>query len=185
MDRRAVSGLEGLERPEPLMSVARSVADVLRQHVTLELECIDRLYLNVYQPDLQIERKVYWYLRERHGAGAVSSRHFQGMTQAFVKSIEAFAKHNSVPLFTFPRGARKEELAAEHRGKFPGTEGILFIGKAEEKVRTFRTKGCRCPYTGASYPWLFCTTAMVNQYYFYGLDDDFGPFFLKFSSYFP
>jgi hypothetical protein len=28
-------------------------------------------------------------------------------------------------------------------------------------------------------------TAMVNQYYFYGIDDDFGPFFLKFSSYFP
>jgi hypothetical protein len=28
-------------------------------------------------------------------------------------------------------------------------------------------------------------TALVNQYYFYGLDEDFGPFFLKFSSYFP
>jgi hypothetical protein len=26
---------------------------------------------------------------------------------------------------------------------------------------------------------------MVNQYYFYGIDADFGPFFLKFSSYFP
>ena len=28
-------------------------------------------------------------------------------------------------------------------------------------------------------------TAMVNHYYCYGLDADFGPFFLKFSSYFP
>src|SRR4051794_33346763 len=26
---------------------------------------------------------------------------------------------------------------------------------------------------------------MVNHYYFYGVDDDFGPFFLKFCSYFP
>src|SRR6187399_1794952 len=26
---------------------------------------------------------------------------------------------------------------------------------------------------------------MVNQYYFYGVDRDFGPFFLKFCSYFP
>ena len=35
------------------MSVARSVADVLRDHVVLELEAIDRMYLNVYVPHLQ------------------------------------------------------------------------------------------------------------------------------------
>jgi hypothetical protein len=167
------------------MSLPRTVADVLREHVTLELECIDRLYLNVYQPKLQIERKVYGYLRARHGAGAVSARHFQRMTEAFVHSIEAFAKRAKVALFTFDKHTRKEELAAEYRAKFAGTEGILFIGKAQEKVKTFRTQGRRDPHTGASYPWLVKSTAMVNQYYFYGIDDDFGPFFLKFSSYFP
>jgi hypothetical protein len=26
---------------------------------------------------------------------------------------------------------------------------------------------------------------MVNQFYFYGFDDDFGPFFVKFCTYFP
>jgi len=167
------------------MSLPRTVADVLRKHVTLELQSIDRLYLNVYQPDLQLERKVYWYLREQHGAGAVSALHFRAMTKAFVSSIEGFAKRASVPLITFDKQTRKEELAAGYRAKFTGTEGILFIGKAEEKVKTFRTQGRRDPYTGASYPWLVKTTAMVNQYYFYGIDDDFGPFFLKFSSYFP
>ena len=35
------------------MKVARSVAEVLSQHTTLALECIDRLYLNVYVPVLQ------------------------------------------------------------------------------------------------------------------------------------
>jgi hypothetical protein len=167
------------------MSLPQTVADVLRDHITFELECVDRLYLNVYQPELQIERKVYRYLRTQHGAGAVSSRHFQTMTKAFVQSIEAFAKAMNIPLFTFDRHARKEQVAAEHRAKYTGTEGILFIGKAEEKVKTFRTQGRRCPETGASYPWLLKSTAMVNQYYFYGVDDDFGPFFLKFSSYFP
>jgi hypothetical protein len=167
------------------MSLPRTVADVLRKHVTLELECIDRLYLNVYQPELQLERKVYRYLRAQHGAGAVSSRHFQGMTQAFVGSIEAFARGAQVPLVTFEKKTRKEELAAEYRAKFAGTKGILFIGKAQEKVSTVRTQGRRCPQTGASYPWLVKATALVNQYYFYGIDDDFGPFFLKFSSYFP
>ena len=34
------------------MTLPRSVADVLASHVTLELECIDRMYLNVYQPKL-------------------------------------------------------------------------------------------------------------------------------------
>ena len=167
------------------MSLPQTVAAVLREHVTLELECIDRLYLNVYQPNLQLERKVYHYLREQHGAGAVSSIHFQTMTKAFVHSIEAFAQSASIPLIAFEKDTRKEELAAEYRAKFTGTEGILFIGKAQEKVKTFRTVGRRDPATGASYPWLVKTTAMVNQYYFYGIDEDFGPFFLKFSSYFP
>src|SRR4029077_9929768 len=40
-------------RPEPVMTVARSVHDVLDQHVRLEVECIDRMYLNVYVPGLQ------------------------------------------------------------------------------------------------------------------------------------
>ena len=35
------------------MSIARSVADVLYDHPTLELECVDRIYLNVYVSLLQ------------------------------------------------------------------------------------------------------------------------------------
>jgi hypothetical protein len=167
------------------MSLPRTVADVLREHVTLELECIDRMYLNVYQPNLQIERKVYCFLRQQHGAGSVSSLYFQAMTTAFIQSIEDFSKRTGVSLITFEKNTRKEELAAEYRARFPGSEGILFIGKSQEKVRTFRTQKRHDPNTGASYPWLVQGTAMVNQYYFYGLDDDFGPFFLKFSSYFP
>ena len=36
------------------MSVPRSVAEVLKQHVTLEVEGIDRMYLNVYQPGCRL-----------------------------------------------------------------------------------------------------------------------------------
>ena len=35
-------------RPEPVMNLARSVADVLAEHVSFEVECIDRMYCNVY-----------------------------------------------------------------------------------------------------------------------------------------
>lgn len=166
------------------MSVPHSVADVLREHVVLELECVDHLYLNVFQPALQLERHVYRFLRDQRGAGSVSSRFFQTMTQQFIQSIEAFALQHQVPLLTFERMSRKEEVAADYRRRFKGTEGVLFIGKAQEKVNTFRTEERRNA-AGETYPWLVKTTAMVNQYYFYLLDDDFGLLFLKFSSYFP
>ena len=32
------------------MSLSRSVAEILREHVTLEVEGIDRMYLNAYVP---------------------------------------------------------------------------------------------------------------------------------------
>jgi hypothetical protein len=39
--------------------------------------------------------------------------------------------------------------------------------------------------TSKSYAWIVKSTALVNHYYFYCVDRDFGPFFLKFCSYFP
>ena len=41
-------GPEGPGQPEPAMSVAPSVSDVLAKHVVLSVECIDRMYLNAY-----------------------------------------------------------------------------------------------------------------------------------------
>src|SRR5579885_2693011 len=38
--------------PEPAMSLPRTVAEVIDHQVTLELESLDRVYLNVYQPQL-------------------------------------------------------------------------------------------------------------------------------------
>jgi hypothetical protein len=37
----------------------------------------------------------------------------------------------------------------------------------------------------SGYPWIVKSTAIVNQYYIYAVDLDFGPFFLKFSTYYP
>src|SRR5262249_59084265 len=62
---------------------------------------------------------------------------------------------------------------------------VLVVGKAQEKTPVFRTEKRRDPKTGQCYPWIVRSSAMVNHYYFYGLDEDFGPFFLKFCSYFP
>ena len=64
------------------------------------------------------------------------------------------------------------------------TEGVVFIGRAQEKTNLFRTEKRRNA-AGHAYPWIVRSTGMVNHFYFYCVDADFGPFFLKFCSYFP
>jgi len=61
------------------------------------------------------------------------------------------------------------------------SEGVLFIGRAQEKNVVFRTEKRRNPVTGATYPWIVRSSGVVNQFYVYGVDGDFGPFFLKFA----
>ena len=107
------------------------------------------------------------------------------ISKAFIAQMEAFAKQEKVPVVQFAKGQRKDDMAAEYRKKFTKTEGVLFIGKAQEKTPVFRTERRRNEQTGATYPWLVRSTAMVNHFYVYCVDRDFGPFFLKFSTYFP
>ena len=167
------------------MSVPRTVAEVIREHVTLEVEGIDRMYLNVYQPKLQHEGGVVTFFRHHRQQPVVSSALMEPISNSFIMNIEAFAKKNDVPLFTFEKNQRKDDVAAAHLANFSGSEGVLFIGKAQEKVSVFRTEKRTNPDTDKKYPWIVKTTSMVNQFYFYCVDEDFGPFFLKFSSYFP
>src|SRR3954447_2689977 len=167
------------------MSVPRSVAEVLKEHVTLELEGIDRMYLNVYVPQLQREQGVASFFRFHRGYQFASSALMDPISKSFVKSLEDFARRENVPVVQFRKGQRKDDIAAEYRKKFIRPEGVVFIGKAQEKTRVFRTERRRNEQTGATYPWLVSSTAMVNQFYVYCVDRDFGPFFLKFSSYFP
>ncbi len=167
------------------MKLAQSVADILRSHVTLEVEGIDRMYLNAVIPILQTEQGISWFFRQIRGHAFASSALMAPMTRSFVESLESFASSQGLEVVTFQKKQRKDTVAAEYRARFRGEEGLLFVGKAQEKASVFRTQSRRNPQTGASYAWLYRSTAMVNQYYFYAIDRDFGPFFLKFCSYFP
>jgi hypothetical protein len=167
------------------MTIPRSVAEVLDNHVALELECIDRMYLNLYVPILQAEAGVAWFFRHHRGHQFASSALMAPMSRGFVERIEAFAEREGIELVTFRRGERKEDVAQRYLADFSADEGVLFIGKAQEKASVIRTERRRNPRTGASYAWLVKSSAIVNQYYFYCVDRDFGPFFVKFCSYFP
>ena len=166
------------------MSIPRSVADVIRNHVTLEVEGIDRMYLNVYQPKLQMEKGAACFFRFHRKQPVASSSLMGVMTNAFLQQVDAFLEEHQIPVVQFRKGQRKDDVAAEQRARFHGSEGVLFLGKAQEKVNVFRTEKRTAP-NGKKYPWIVKSSVPVNQFYFYCIDEDFGPFFLKFCTYFP
>jgi hypothetical protein len=166
------------------MSLPRSVADVIRNHVSLQVEGIDRMYLNVYQPKLQSEKQAACFFRFHRGQPVASSSLMGVMTNEFLGKVDAFVKQHSIPVVHFKKGERKDDIAAVYRNRFQGNEGILFLGKVQEKATVFRTEK-RTSEAGKKYAWIVKSATPVNQFYFYGIDEDFGPFFLKFCTYFP
>jgi hypothetical protein len=105
------------------------------------------------------------------------------ISDGFICGLEAYAAQHDVPLIPFEKKQRKDDVAAEYRKQFAKSEGVYLIGKAQKKAAVFGTEQRINPATGRKGPWIVRTTAMVNQYYVDGMDEDFGPFFLKFSSY--
>ncbi|HEX9762160.1 MAG TPA: hypothetical protein VGA97_03580, partial [Acidimicrobiia bacterium] len=148
------------------------MGEILRDHTTLEVESIDRMYLNVYVPGLQYEGGVAAFFRSHRGQLFASSALMAPMSQAFVTAIDALVAEQALPLIAFTKGQRKDDVMAQHLARFTGDEGILFVGKAQEKAAVCRTERRRNPQTGQPYPWLVRSTAMVNHYYFYGVDRD-------------
>ena len=167
------------------MTIVRSAADVLSDHVELELECLDRIYLNGYVPLLQGGGGAAYFFRNIRGNPVPSSALIAPMTRAFVADIERYARDHGIDLIRFEKGKRKDDMTQDYLRKWHGSEGVLYIGKAQERARVVRTEKRRDPETGLSSPWLVTSTAMVNYYYVYFVDEDFGPGFLKFCSYFP
>ena len=166
------------------MTVARSVDDVLTEHVRFQVECIDRMFLNVYVPQLQYPAGLVGYVHRRLGLPIASTAPLAKITDAFCAAVHRFARDNAIPWVDFVKGQRKDDVMHEHLARFTGSEGVLFVGRAQEKTKLFRTEKRR-DTNGDSYPWIVQTTGLVNHFYFYCYDDDFGPFFVKFCSYFP
>lgn len=164
--------------------VRKNVADLLRDHVTFELEGIDRMYLNAYVPTLQTGGAVIRFLKTQLGVTVPSTVMLAPLTRAFVAGLEAFVAREGLDLVTFTKGQRKDDVAKKYLARFEGEEGVLFVGKAQEKAHVFRTVKRR-DAQGKSYPWIVRSTVPVNHYYIYLVDRDFGPLFLKFCTYFP
>src|SRR4051812_8345417 len=166
------------------MTVARSVADVLADHVVFEVECIDRMYLNVYVPGLQYEAGLVAYVHQQLGLPIASTAPLAKVSDGFSAAIRRFAHDQGVPWVDFVKGQRKDDVMHAHLAAFDRDEGVLFIGRAQEKTGLFRTEKRRNA-EGKAYPWIVRSSGVVNHFYVYAVDADFGPFFIKFCSYFP
>ena len=128
---------------------------------------------------------VVWYLRGHLGQRFASTATVAPKTDAFVADIERFVAEQGLEMVSFAKHQRKDEVTQEYLRGFDADEGVLYVGRAQEKARVVRTERRRCARTGMTYPWVVDGSAMVNHYYFYCVDEDFGPLFLKFCSYFP
>ena len=89
------------------MTLARTVSDVLSEHVTFEVECIDRMYLNVYVPQLQYPAGIVGYVHRQLGLPIASTAPLAKMTDAFGSAVHRFAAEQGVPWVDFVKGQRK------------------------------------------------------------------------------
>ncbi len=165
--------------------IEQNLRELLEEKVTLDIEGIDRLYLNAYPPMLQTGGGVSAFFKGHRGAVVASTTLMAPMSKAFVATIRRFATQDNLEMVRFHKGQRKDDETNKRLRDFHQKEGVLYIGVAQEKFGAFRVTKKHNPETGASYPWLYRSTVMCNQYYFYLVDEDFGPLFIKFSSYFP
>src|SRR5260370_23869096 len=168
-----------------------NVEILLRDHIRLQVDCIDRLYLNGFVPKLQRPQNLWWFFHEHRKCPVVSPVLIKRMVERFIESIRKVAQENGIPLEQFANGARKEDVVRKRLGRFQASEAVVFVGVAQEKVNGFRMyqkkRRSRSERREGKPPW-FCFyrgSVMVNQYYFYLLDEDFGLCFIKFSSYPP
>ena len=149
------------------MNLEHSVAELQKEHLLMELECIDRMYLNAYVPKLTSEAGVAGFVRGYLGHRFASTKAVAQMTERFVESIMNFALDHQIDLVRFQKGQRKDDVMQRRLRAFKKEhqEGVVFIGVAQEKARVPRT--VRKSFgDGGSIPWINYSSAHVNFYYF-------------------
>lgn len=166
---------------DPMMP---TVSDLLRDHVSLSISCVDRLYINGYQPGLQTSGGLCYFLKTQRGAHIASPAILRHNRDRFIKDIELFAATHDIPVVHFERGQRKDDIAAEYRADFEAEQGVVFIGVAQERASSF--KGKKRVKDGKIVDFDYSRQPVyVNHYYFYLQDRYWGPAFIKVCSYLP
>src|SRR6202158_5092739 len=100
------------------MTLPRTVADVLSDHVVFEVECIDRMYLNIYVPQLQYAGGLLGYVQRQLGLPIASTAPLARITDRFATAVHRFADREHIAWVDFARGQRKDDVMHEHLAAF-------------------------------------------------------------------
>jgi hypothetical protein len=168
------------------MSGVVTASEVLDGHVALDIECLDRIYLNAYVPILQSSGQVVAFMTQHLGMPIPSPALFDKIGQKFRRSVASFAEANNIPWVKFAKDDRKADVMAPYlkRAAATGRPQVAAIGVAQEFQRVWAayqrdTRTAAPQYTFAK------ADRRVTCYYFYLWDADFGPAFIKVCAYFP
>ncbi len=160
-----------------------NVAEIIREHVTLEVKCVDRLYLNGYVPRLQSSGGVVTFLTGARGRTIPSPAVFGEITTAFKTRLRAWCQARGIPWIEFKKGERKDDVVQPYRDRFQGRTGVVLVGVAQERASgwtaTKTQQGRRVEFTYRR------KSVCVNHYYIYLIDPEWGPAFIKVCGYAP
>jgi hypothetical protein len=163
-----------------------TVNDLLDGHVVLDIECLDRVYLNAYVPILQSSGQVVAFMTQHLGKPIPSPALMEHLGTRFRRAVESYASSNGIPWVRFGKDDRKVDVMLPHTGAqaATGRSGVAAIGVPQEFQRVWSayqrdTQTAAPQYTFAK------ADRRVTCYYFYLWDEDFGPAFIKVCAYFP
>jgi hypothetical protein len=160
-----------------------NVAEIIKDHVTLEVRCIDRLYLNAYVPRLQTSGGVIDFLVRACRQKIASPVLFGQITTAFKTQLRAWADAHRIPWVEFRKGERKDTVVQRYRDRCGKPHGVVLIGVAQERASTWSaTKRWNGRFVDFLY---FRKSICVNHYYVYVIDPAWGPAFIKICGYAP
>jgi hypothetical protein len=163
-----------------------TVNEVLDGHVALDIECLDRIYLNAYVPILQSSGQVVAFMTQYLDLPIPSPALFDKISQRFRRSVASFAEANHIPWVKFAKDDRKSEVMGPYlkQAAASGRSQVAAIGVAQEFQRVWTA--CRRDTKTAAPQYTFTKAdRRVTCYYFYLWDADFGPAFIKVCAYFP
>jgi hypothetical protein len=169
------------------MKVPVTANDLLDGHVGLDLECLDRIYLNGYVPTLQTSGQVASFLSAHLGNPIASPALFEKIGTRFRAEVRDYAAAGGIPRIKFRKGDRKIDVVRpllEEAAKTGRTQ-VVAIGEAQEFQ--YVANGVKMDGEPGSVPWFAFgkTQQRVTCYYFYLWDEEFGAAFIKICAYFP
>jgi hypothetical protein len=157
-----------------------TIPELLDGHITLEVECLDRLYLNGYIGKLATGPGLFFFMQDQLGKPIPSPVVLGQISEKFREAVKVLAEQEGVPVYQFRHKERKDDIANGFRRRRNVRDAIVFIGVAQEKAQAFNGKK-----VNGRFQFDRDKTVYVNHYYFYIDDEEFGPLFLKICSYAP